>query len=344
MNTIELRTNTLEETFAQLKEDLKGNLSATPKEYNLDMDNALVTGKIRGVSVNKNISFMEYDVVFKEDTLLVRNTPTTNPIYFLYCAEGQMSHSFGLNGKSRALNQFQTGIFASEPSRDTCLFFRKEQSVKLSNIIVNTQNKSTDDPAINLLQAQLLKTFMPSAGKEIFAYTGSYNLKIAEKVQQLENVKQDDGIVRRLLIKGIVHMILALEIEQHSQDMDNAKSNLGSLTRDEMDTIHELSTFIQNYPEVKYTLDYLSKKAGMSPAKLQEGFKRLHNRTVSDYIRNVRVETAEQLIKTTDLNISEVVYTVGLTSRSYFSKIFKQKYNCSPKYYQDHQNTVAVTA
>ena len=82
----------------------------------------------------------------------------------------------------------------------------------------------------------------------------------------------------------------------------------------------------------------------MSPAKLQEGFKLLHNRTVSDFIRNVRVETAEHLIKTTDLNISEIVYTVGLTSRSYFSKIFKQKYKCSPKYYQDNQSAVGVTA
>ena len=35
------------------------------------------------------------------------------------------------------------------------------------------------------------------------------------------------------------------------------------------------------------------------------------------------IRLAEELIKTTDLNISEIVYTVGLTSRSYFCKIFK---------------------
>lgn len=44
------------------------------------------------------------------------------------------------------------------------------------------------------------------------------------------------------------------------------------------------------------------------------------------------------------VNISEIVYSIGLTSRSYFSKIFKEKYNCSPKYYQEHQNALAVTA
>ncbi|QLG44985.1 helix-turn-helix domain-containing protein [Costertonia aggregata] len=343
MKTIELKTNNLEQAFNHLKNDFGGTLEEMPKEYSLEMNNDLVKGEITGVSITKNISFIEYDVTFNEDTLIIRNTPVTNPIYFLYCAEGQMSHSFGINGKQRSLNQFQTGIFASDPSRDTCLFFRKDQAVKLSSITVNTHASHTDDENLNLLQEQLLKTFMPKEDKEIFAYTGSYNLKIAEKMQQLETIKQG-GIVRRLLIKGIVHMMLALEIEQHNMDMKNSEKNFGSLTRSEMDTVHELSNFIQNYPEVKYTLAYLSKKAGMSPAKLQEGFKLLHNRTVSDYIRNVRVETAENLIKTTDLNISEIVYTVGLTSRSYFSKIFKQKYNCSPKYYQDHQNSIAVTA
>jgi AraC-like DNA-binding protein len=60
----------------------------------------------------------------------------------------------------------------------------------------------------------------------------------------------------------------------------------------------------------------------------------MHGRTVSDFVRNVRLEKAEDLIKNTDLNISEVVYSIGLTSRSYFCKIFKKKYDCSPKEYK----------
>jgi len=343
MKVIDLKTNQIDQTFKQLKEDLSGRLDVTDKAYTLELNNDIAKGDIKGVSVNDNISFLEYNITFEQDTVIVRNTPKTNPIYFLYCAEGQMSHGFGLHSKQRALNQFQTGIFASDPHKTSCFFFRKGQTVRFSNISFDTQSNTKDRDTINLLQSQLLKTFMPKGNKEIFAYIGSYNLKISEKIQQLEAIKQK-GIVRQLLTNGIVHMILALEIEQHNQDTKNGVTNLGTLTRGEMDTISELSSFIQNYPEIKYTLAYLSKKAGMSPAKLQEGFKLLHNRTVSDFIRNTRVETAENLLKTTDLNISEIVYTVGLTSRSYFSKIFKEKYNCSPKHYQEHQHSVAVTA
>ena len=342
MKVINLKINNLEQTFNQLKEELGGRLDSVHKEYVLELDNDIAKGEIKGVLVNENISFLEYNITFKEDTVIVRNTPKKNPIYFLYCADGQMSHGFGLNSKQRSLNQFQTGIFASDPHKTSCFFFRKEQAVKFSNISLNTQ-KGDKNKSIDLLQSQLLKTFMPKGDKEIFAYIGSYNLKIAEKIKQLEDIKEK-GIVKQFLTNGIVHMILALEIQQHREDTKNEITNLGSLSRSEMNTVKELSNFIQNYPEIKYTLAYLSKKGGMSPAKLQEGFKLLHNRTVSDFIRNTRVETAENLLKTTDLNISEIVYTVGLTSRSYFSKIFKEKYNCTPKYYQENQDSIAVTA
>jgi len=48
-------------------------------------------------------------------------------------------------------------------------------------------------------------------------------------------------------------------------------------------------------------------------------------------------------MKTTDLNISEIVYSVGITSRSYSSKIFKDHYNMSPNDYRS-KIKLAVTA
>lgn len=343
MNITTLKTSTLEQTFQQLKQDLGGTLEVLPKECRLELDTDFVRGEIRGTSINNNITFFQYDVTVSQDLLLVKNTPVTNPICFLYCAEGQLTHSFGANGKKRSLNQFQTGIFASDPSRDTTLFFRKDQTIKLSLITVNTNSKGVDNDNINLLQRQLIETFMPEAGVATFAYIGSYNLKISEKMQQLETIKQD-GLVRRLLTKGIVHMMLALEIQQHKEDLKSKKNSYGDLTRDEMESIKEISLFIKNYPEIDYSIADLTRKAGMSPAKLQKGFKLLHNSTVTNFIRSVRIEKAEELIRTTDLNISEVVYSIGLTSRSYFSKIFKAKYNCSPKHYQEHQNQMVLTA
>jgi AraC-like DNA-binding protein len=164
-------------------------------------------------------------------------------------------------------------------------------------------------------------------------YIGSYNLKIKEQINQLEAISKK-GIVRGLLIEGFVHIILALELTQYSEDQEKLKYDRGSLTTNEMLRVAEISELIKKNPGGALCVAELSRHSRLSPAKLQEGFKLMHGKTVSDYIRQVRVLKAEELIKHTDLNISEVVYSIGFTSRSYFSKIFKQKFNCSPKQYK----------
>jgi AraC-like DNA-binding protein len=193
------------------------------------------------------------------------------------------------------------------------------------------------------LKDQLQNTFIINQESDEFSYIGSFNLKIVEKIEHLNAISQK-GLVRNLLINSIVYLILALEIEQHKYDLTNIENNYSSLSQADLESVKDISELIRNYPEIQYSLKYLSKKSGLAPFKLQEGFKIMHNRTVTDFIRNVRVEVAEILIRTSELNISEIVYTVGLSSRSYFSKIFKEKYKCSPKYYQNNQSKLAVTA
>ncbi|WP_245585041.1 helix-turn-helix domain-containing protein [Psychroserpens burtonensis] len=39
-------------------------------------------------------------------------------------------------------------------------------------------------------------------------------------------------------------------------------------------------------------------------------------------------------MRSADLNVSQVVYSIGFTSRSYFSKIFKEKYGITPNEYR----------
>src|SRR5690606_32887981 len=103
-----------------------------------------------------------------------------------------------------------------------------------------------------------------------------------------------------------------------------------SLLKDELKTIRQQAKKIMDDPSENYNLDDISRNSGLSQAKLQEGFKFLYARTVSEYIRHVRLEAARDLMNSTDLNISQIVYTIGFTSRSYFSKIFKEKYDMTP--------------
>ncbi|MBU2948846.1 helix-turn-helix domain-containing protein [Zobellia uliginosa] len=342
MNTITLSSAAIKNMFQQLHQNFGGSLTVNSKEHILTLDNDLGQGHIRGISFKGGISYLEFDMEFSEDFTLITGSEENAPICFAYCSAGRIAHSFGNDTKKNVLENFQTGILTNASHSDNVLYFQKEVRVKTSLIVVRTVAQG-DTSKKNGLNFRLQELMLKGKPAENTIYIGSYNLKIADQISQLKAIKQQ-GIVRSLLIEGLVHMILALEVQQHTDDLKNQENQTGSLNTREMESVREISDFVNNYPERQLSISELCRKSGLSPCKLQEGFKLMHGTTVTDYIREVRILKAEELIKNTDLNISEVVYSIGFTSRSYFSKIFRNKYNCSPKQYKDKQNMMAASA
>ncbi len=82
----------------------------------------------------------------------------------------------------------------------------------------------------------------------------------------------------------------------------------------------------------------LAKEVGTNVNKLQEGFRYMFNLTVNKYVQQVKLEAAKEMLNNSEHNISQIVGLIGLNNRSYFSKIFKEKYGVSPKYFL-HQQT-----
>ena len=54
----------------------------------------------------------------------------------------------------------------------------------------------------------------------------------------------------------------------------------------------------------------------------------------SEFIRDLRLRHAEQLILKSQLSVSEISYRVGFNNPRYFSKYFKEKYGVIPSQYK----------
>ena len=342
METAYLKTNTLEAVLKQLRLNFGGSITKESNEYMLEINNDYGIGKIKGIPILDGVSYIEFDMNFSDDVVINIDAPNENPLYFAYCSKGRLGHSFGIKGEKRLLESFKTGILTSQLNDENIFYFNKNEHLKLTLIIVHTINQ-VNNSENNELISKLQNAFFNKGAVENFVYISSHNLKIAEKVHELNNIKQE-GLVRSLLIQGIVQVILALEIQQHSDDVKNSEHQLGSLTKREIEIIKQASLFVKQKLGTQLSIDQLCSEFGIYPSKLQEGFKLMHDRTVTDYIREIRFQHAEELIKNTDMNISEVVYSIGFSSRSYFSKIFKEKYDCSPSYYKKAQKTHKLSA
>ncbi|GAA4106839.1 hypothetical protein GCM10022393_01520 [Aquimarina addita] len=326
---IDIDAETTEGTVRQIQKAIGGTIQERWGEFILVVDNDKGKGSIRFITFDWGVSLLEYDITFFEEVVLRMNTSQYNPIHFTYCLTGSCGHRFGCQKEIRTLEQFQSVIITNKNGGYNYGYFPKDQKLTI-NVIQISRKKYLKKRLNNVAQLnkKLYEVFMDDDHKNTFEYYNTYNLKLADQIGKLRKIKQK-GMIKILLIESLVYQILAMHIKQYDHAI-NDKSLPTSLLKEELKIIRNLAKGIVKDVAKDYSLDILSAKSGLPAAKLQEGFKLLYARTVTEYIRHVRLEEARDLINTTDMNISEIVYSIGLSSRSYFSKIFKSKYNISP--------------
>lgn len=59
---------------------------------------------------------------------------------------------------------------------------------------------------------------------------------------------------------------------------------------------------------------------------------------MGNYILDVKVEKAKEMLKGADMTVSEVSLAVGYDNFSYFSKLFKDRTGVSPKEYRKKES------
>lgn len=85
--------------------------------------------------------------------------------------------------------------------------------------------------------------------------------------------------------------------------------------------------------ESDFTTESFSKALGMSRMQLHRKLKALTGLSATEFIRSQRLKLAAQLLKKSDINVSQVGYSVGFNNHSYFTKCFKEHYGVSPSDY-----------
>lgn len=95
--------------------------------------------------------------------------------------------------------------------------------------------------------------------------------------------------------------------------------------------------FEERIIESDFNAETFSSAVGMSRMQLHRKLKALTGLTTSEFIRSQRLKLAATLLKKSDVNISQIGYSVGFNDHAYFSKSFKKMYKCTPSEYA-HKN------
>lgn len=94
-----------------------------------------------------------------------------------------------------------------------------------------------------------------------------------------------------------------------------------------------------NIAEQDFGVSELGKELGISRVHLHRKLKATANLSPNEFIRNIRLQKAGELLLKQEFNVSEVCYKVGFNSPAYFSSCFKQYYRLSPKEFMERINS-----
>ena len=85
-----------------------------------------------------------------------------------------------------------------------------------------------------------------------------------------------------------------------------------------------------NLAEEEFGISHLCSELAVSRTQLYRKFKSLSNKTIADYFKFLRLYKSRELLLTTDLSITDVTFSVGFKSISYFSREFAREFGHSP--------------
>jgi len=85
------------------------------------------------------------------------------------------------------------------------------------------------------------------------------------------------------------------------------------------------------------SVEELSSHLGMSRVHLYKKLKASTGKTPIEFIRLIRLKRGAQLLRESQLNVSEIAFQLGFNSPKYFSKYFKEEFGMLPSVYQNKE-------
>ena len=102
--------------------------------------------------------------------------------------------------------------------------------------------------------------------------------------------------------------------------------------KDRSAILHFMAT---QYAKADLTIEAMSSAIGVSRTKINDILKSELGFTFTGYLNKLRLTEATRLLaQEEDANIAEIAYSVGYKNVSYFNKLFKEEYRCTPKTYK----------
>lgn len=227
----------------------------------------------------------------------------TNQIYGLESKTGPKSLS-PFNQEQELIEEVQHG------NKDQCFTILKKLFLDMVN---NELEEGTIKMRCLEIAAMLSRAAVKSGvnRQKVFELNGNFN----RKINDLSGIEERFNLTKQL-INNYIELIHETKKQKDLKLVKKAKR------------------FIKSNYSKKLTLDQVAKEVYLSASHLSKIFKRVTGTTVIEYVNQIRLKEAKQLLRNTDMPLNKIAEDVGYYDASYFSKVFKKKVGITPGQYR----------
>ena len=262
---------------------------------------------------------------------------------------------------SKLLFCLVSGIFSAEAEFTSLQHEKSLQQSRIGEYIqIQEANRETDSSDRVYLQEQSLINYILLGNEEMAQevlnqilgnmYCSSGNNLEIIRVQGIELF----GVLTRALIRAGLPPQEAYGMTDVFQRQCLEAKNLEDLSYLLLATVKRMSSMMfyrldervspairnsiqyinQHYYE-RLTLEQVAGVVSLSPTYLSGLFKAEMGQTFTEYIMNLRIERSQQLLRQTDLPLTEISQMTGFETQQYFNRVFKKRTGMSPLKYRN---------
>lgn len=142
-------------------------------------------------------------------------------------------------------------------------------------------------------------------------------------------------------LQSLYRQAKALEFTAHHFDL-LAREEHGGLAPTSRELIRVRMAREKLHEDLRQTpnLEDLAASVGLSPRRLNAGFRAIYGTTVFDYLRNARMDAARKMLdEGLDLPLKKLAWDVGYGQATNFVTAFRRRYGITPGHYRRHMRS-----
>lgn len=325
-----IKHDSIKNIVLELSKVLNTNYDVDNNELCFDLPKNIGDGYFRSINFDFGVEVLIADFYIKEEISLVFEKEKINPLKILINLEAPIV--FKSKNNNIKLNRLESVMSSPGTNESQKFIFSKNKPTTFFYIQINRKEfESKIEQFIGEINENLETLLRDLNGINPFLYQGYLSLDIAEITEDFKTCEFTD-FMQSVYLEGKTYEILMTYLQLYVEKT-NAKNNSKLLRQTTIEKIEKAVLIINKELDVRINVSALAKRVGLNQNTLQSGFKQLFSTSVNEYIRDHKIEYAKNLLENSELNITEITYKIGISSRSYFSKLFRERYGITPKQY-----------